>query len=205
MDIIGIPLEMVSFYYIKQNYTMKKIAFNCMLAVMLCAAAACNTTNDSTDTAEEQNEEQFGEAREDDTEFAVAAANGGMMEVQMGELAQKNGSSQAVKDFGRMMVEDHGKANEELKSLAQQLNITLPTSMGEDKQEKYNELANKTGREFDQAYADLMVKDHKEDIEAFKEEAQEGRIPELKNWAAGKVPVLEMHLQKAQAMQNNNQ
>jgi putative membrane protein len=184
---------------------MKKIAFNCLLAAMLFATAACNTNNDSTEKAEEQNEEMLGEAREDDAEFAVAAANGGMMEVQMGELAQRNGSSQAVKDFGKMMVEDHGKANEELKALAQQLNITLPDSMGSEKQNKYNELAQKTGQEFDRAYADLMVKDHQEDIEEFREQAQEGRIPELKNWAAGKVPVLEMHLQKAQAMQNNRQ
>jgi putative membrane protein len=185
---------------------MKKTAFNFLLAASLFFVAACDSNrNDSAENAEEQNEEQLGEMREDDAEFAVAAANGGMMEVQLGELAQKNGSSKAVKDFGKMMAEDHGKANEELKSLAQQLNIVLPSSMGEDKQEKYNELSTKTGKQFDEAYADLMVKDHKEDIDAFKEQAEDGRIPELKSWAAGKVPVLEMHLQKAQAMQKSVQ
>ncbi|MPR36195.1 DUF4142 domain-containing protein [Salmonirosea aquatica] len=183
---------------------MKKIAFNVLLAASLFTAVACNETKkeDSTEVAEDQNEAKFDEKMEDDTEFAVAAADGGMMEVQLGELAQKNGSAAAVKDFGKMMVEDHGKANDELKALAQQKNITLPASLSEDKQEMYDDLAKKTGQEFDKAYADHMVKDHKKDIDEFKEEAEDGKNADIKAWAAGKVPVLEMHLQKAQAMQD---
>jgi putative membrane protein len=183
---------------------MKKLAFNFLLAASLFAAVACNENKkeDSAEMAEEQNEEKFGDRMEDDTEFAVAAASGGMMEVQMGELAQRNGSSAAVKEFGKMMVNDHGKANEELKALAQQKNITLPTSMGEDKQEMYDDLAKKTGKDFDKAYADMMVKDHKKDIDEFKEMAEDGKDPELKSWASGKVATLEMHLQKAEAMKD---
>ncbi len=181
---------------------MKKIAFNLMLAASFFATAACDTDkNDSTEQAEEMNEGQLSEAMEDDAEFAVAAANGGMFEVQMGELAQKNGASADVKEFGRMMTIDHGQANEELKMLAAQKNITLPTTLGEDLQEKYNELAGKMGKEFDEAYAELMVKDHKEDIEKFKEQADEGHDPELKAWAAGKVSALELHLSKAEVME----
>ena len=181
---------------------MKKIAFNVLLAASLFTAVACNETRkeDSTETAEEQNEAGMDDRMEDDAEFAVAAADGGMMEVQMGQLAQKNGQSAAIRDFGKMMVDDHGKANTELKNLAQQKNITLPTTMSNDKQKKYDDLAKKTGAEFDKAYADLMVKDHKEDIEEFKEQAEDGKDPDLKSWAASKVPALEMHLQKAQAM-----
>lgn len=184
---------------------MKKTALNFMLVASLFAAVACTETKkeDSAEVAEEQNEAAFDDTnREDDMEFAVAAANGGMMEVQMGELAQRNGSSATVKEFGKMMVEDHSKANEELKALAQQKNITLPTSMGEDKQKMYDDLAKKTGKDFDKAYADMMVKDHKEDVEMFREQGEDGNDPELKSWAAGKVSVLEMHLQKAQAMQD---
>ncbi len=180
-----------------------------MLAASLLGMAACNETKkeDSTEMAEEQNEAMTDNADmenelEDDMEFAVAAADGGMMEVQLGELAQRNGSSAAVKDFGKMMVTDHGKANDELKALAQQKNITLPTSMSSDKQKMYDDLAKKTGKDFDKAYADHMVKDHKKDIDEFKEEAQDGKMPELKSWASEKVPTLEMHLQKAQAMQD---
>ena len=181
---------------------MKRIAFNLMLAASLLATAACDTDkNDSTEQAEEMNEEQLSEAMEDDAEFAVASANGGMFEVQMGELAQKNGVSADVKEFGRLMTIDHGQANEELKLLASQKNITLPTTLGEDKQEKYDELAQKTGEEFDEAYAELMVKEHEHDIEKFREQGQEGHDPELKAWAAGKVAALELHLSKAKAME----
>jgi putative membrane protein len=183
---------------------MKKIAFNVLLAASLFTAVACNENKneDSTEMAEEQNEAKFDERMEDDTEFAVAAADGGMLEVQLGELAQKNGMSSVVKDFGKMMADEHGKANDELKSMAQAKNITLPTSLSSDNQDTYDDLAKKTGKEFDQAYADLMVKDHKKDIEEFKEKAEDGKNADLKAWAAGKVPTLEMHLQKAQAMQD---
>jgi len=183
---------------------MKKIALNVLLAASLFTAVACNENKkeDSTEVAEDQNEAKFDERMEDDTEFAVAAADGGMLEVQLGELAQRNGMSSTVKDFGKMMVDDHSKANDELKSMAQAKNITLPTSLSSDKQDTYDDLAKKTGKEFDQAYADLMVKDHKKDIDEFKEEAEDGKNADLKSWAAGKVPTLEMHLQKAQAMQD---
>ncbi|HEV7349349.1 DUF4142 domain-containing protein [Telluribacter sp.] len=181
---------------------MKKLAYNFMLAASLFAAVACNTKEDSTETAEDQNEETLRSSMEEDAEFAVAAADGGMFEVQMGELAQRSGTSPQVKEFGKMMVTDHGKANEELKKLAQQKNITLPTTLSQDKQDKYNNLAKKTGRDFDRAYADLMVSDHKEDIEEFRETAEDGKDAELKSWAASKVPALEMHLERAQAMQN---
>ncbi|GAB3180234.1 DUF4142 domain-containing protein [Telluribacter humicola] len=182
---------------------MKRIALNVLMATSLFAAVACNETkkDDSAEMAEEQNEARMGDAMEDDAEFAVAAADGGMFEVQMGELAQKNGSAAQVKEFGQMMVNDHGKANEELKALAQQKNITLPTSLSSEKQEKYNELSKKTGAEFDKSYMDLMVQDHKKDIEEFREMSQEGKDAELKTWATSKVPTLEMHLQRAQTIQ----
>ena len=183
---------------------MKRIAFNVLLAASLFTAVACNETkkDDSTEIADDQNEAKFDNRMEDDTEFAVEAADGGLLEVELGKLAQKNGSSSVVKDFGKMMETEHSKANDELKNLAQAKNITLPTMMSDDHQKDYDDLAAKTGKDFDKAYADLMVKDHKDDIDDFKEQARDGKNPDLKAWAAEKVPTLEMHLQKAQAMQD---
>lgn len=183
---------------------MKRIALNVLLAASLFTAVACNETkkDDSTEVAEDQNEAKFNDRMEDDTEFAVAAADGGMLEVELGKLAQKNGMSTVVKDFGKMMETDHTKANDELKNLAQAKNITLPTMMSNDSQKTYDDLAAKTGKDFDKDYADHMVKDHKKDIDKFKEEAQDGKNADLKAWAAEKVPTLEMHLQKAEAMQD---
>ena len=132
---------------------------------------------------------------EDDSVFARKAAEGGLMEVQLGQLALKYASSAAVKKHAQMMVKDHGKANEELKKLAASKNITLPTALGEDKQEKVNDLKSKKGAEFDKAYSDLMVEDHKEDVELFRKQAENGRDAEIKSWAAGKLPTLQSHLQ----------
>jgi len=187
------------------NNNMKKIAFNLLLAASLFATAACdnNKTNDSTEQAEEMNEDKLSNSVEDDAEFAVEAANGGMMGVKMGELAQMNGSSADVKEFGKLMVDDHGQANEELKSLAAQKNIMLPTTLGNDMQQKYDEMAKKTGKEFDKEYVDMMVKDHKKDIDAFKEEANEGKDADMKAFAAKTLPTLEMHMQRIQAIQGS--
>ena len=121
------------------------------------------------------------------------------MEVKLGELALTNASSPEIKKFGQSMVDDHGKANLELKGLAEQKQITIPTTLSDKKQEKFDELAKKNGTEFDKAYAEFMVKDHKDDLDAFKKEAEKGNDPDLKAWAAGKVPVLEHHLMMAEA------
>lgn len=184
---------------------MKKIALNFALCASLFTIASCgNNENDSKEMAKEQNEEKFDDTNiERDTKFAVSAADGGMMEVELGKLAQQNGSAPEVKQFGQMMVDDHTAANNELKSLAQSKNITLPTTLSNDKQDKVNDLAKKTGHDFDVAYMDFMVDDHKEDIDEFKEEADKGNDADIKAWAAGKVATLESHLQMAENGKNS--
>lgn len=174
------------------------------LAAFSIIIAACdNKKPDSPELAEKINENKLDAAKEQaadmkkDAEFAVAAAEGGMLEVQLGELAQKNSTHPKIKEFGKMMVKDHGTANEELKSLATSKNITLPAMLGEEKQKDYDDLASKKGNEFDRAYADYMVNDHEEDIKAFKDEAENGNDADIKSWASGKISTLEHHLQMA--------
>lgn len=181
---------------------MKKIMFNAaVFAAAMFLATSCTPkaeNEDSKEVAEEQNEAKFEDSDiEGDTEFAVKAADAGMLEVQLGELAQQKGVSKEVKDLGKMMVDDHSKANEELKALAQTKNISLPTSLSEKCQKKYNELAEKSGKDFDDAFTDHMVKDHKDDLDLFKKQAEKGDDPDLSQWAAGKVPTLEHHLDMA--------
>lgn len=133
-----------------------------------------------------------------DKSFADAAAKGGMMEVMMGELAATNASNATVKSLGAMMVKDHGKANEELKKWASASAYTLPTSLDADQQKKYDELKAKKGAEFDRAYSNLMVADHKEDIAAFKKQASEGSEASLKSFASSTLPTLEHHLMESE-------
>lgn len=187
---------------------MKKNILGILLSAVLLTFFSCgnnrmNQGDDSKEVAEEQNDEKFsGSEAKNDAEFAVAVADDGMLEVQLGQLAATNASSQQVKEFGKMMVDDHSKANNELKALAQQKGITLPTSLSDKSKRKYDELVEKRGREFDEKYMDMMVKAHKEDIEKFKDEAEDGNDPDIKTWAAGKVPVLQRHLEHAQNIQD---
>jgi putative membrane protein len=171
-----------------------------LLAASL-SLSACNTktNDDSKESAELSNNAKFDSSLETDTEFAVAAADGGMLEVQLGQLAQTNALSAEIKTLGRMMVDDHSKANEELRNLAIRKNISIPVRLSEKNQKKYDDLAKKTGKEFDEAYSEFMVKDHKEDIDKFRKEAEKGKDPDLQAWASNKIATLEHHLQVAEA------
>ena len=177
-----------------------------IVAICLMLMTACNTNKsaDSKEMAEEENSDKFKKSDEsDDAKFAVEAADGGMMEVKLGELALKNGSSSQVKEFGQQMVTDHGRGNAQLKALTEQKGISIPTVLSDKCQKKVDELSSKQGADFDKAYAELMVKDHKEDIDEFKKEAEKGNDPELKNWAGETLPILEHHLQMAEAMSSH--
>lgn len=180
------------------------VVLSALLTAFLFTLLSCGTQNnqdDSKEMAEEQNEQKFEESSlEDDTDFAVKAADGGMLEVQLAELALTNASSPKVKEFAQTMINDHTKANDELKNLAQSKNISLPTTLSEENQKDYNDLAEKSGADFEKAYCDFMVKDHKDDLDEFKKAADNSKDPDLKSWAAGKVPVLEHHLSMAEEM-----
>lgn len=137
-----------------------------------------------------------------DRKFADGAARGGMMEVMMGQLAATNASNAKVKALGEMMVKDHSKANDELKKWAGTAGYTLPASLDADKQKKYDDLKAKKGTEFDQKYTDLMVSDHKKDIEEFKKEASDGKEASLKSFAGKTLPTLEHHLMESEKAKN---
>ena len=186
---------------------MKKIMLNGILAATFCFwMAACDspktTQEDSTEMAEEQNEEKLAsDDAEDDADFMVKAASGGMMEVELGRMALQKATNPKVKKFAQQMVDDHTKANEELKALAAKKNITLPTTPGDEAQEHINELAKHTGAEFDKEYLELMHKDHQEDLDLFKEAAKDAEDAEVKAFAAKTLPVLQTHHQMAEQME----
>lgn len=133
--------------------------------------------------------------------FATKAAEGGLKEVQLGELAQQQAQSQEVQQFGQRMVEDHSEANEQLMQIAQEKGMQLPQDLSEEAQQLYDELQQKSGREFDQAYMDEMVSDHEEDVQAFEEYVQTGTDPDLVTFAQETLPTLEEHLELAKQTQ----
>ncbi|NJO68084.1 MAG: DUF4142 domain-containing protein [Bacteroidetes bacterium] len=92
--------------------------------------------------------------QEEIREFADNAAMGGMMEVELGKIAQNKGMSQQVRDFGKMMETDHGKANTQLKAALQSLSLNVPATMDKDHQDKVDNLNKKAGNDFDKEYID---------------------------------------------------
>lgn len=137
-----------------------------------------------------------------DMAFARKAAEGGLAEVKLGELAEKNGGTQQVKDFGQRMVQDHTRLNGELTLDAAKENIQLPNEMSSTDQNTYNSLSKLSGAAFDRAYSRDMVSDHQKDISDFQKEAKDGRNSTLKDFAASATPVLQQHLTLAREMQN---
>jgi len=132
-----------------------------------------------------------------DSKFAMEAAQGGMAEVELGRLATQKAASDDVKKFGQRMVDDHTKANDQLKSIASQKNITLPTDVGAKNKTEMDRLSKLDGAAFDKAYMSHMSKDHHKDVAEFQKEANNGKDSDLKNFAAQTLPTLQEHMRMA--------
>lgn len=181
--------------------TMKMLFLNLLLAIGLLTTQACNenkrASSDSVENAHDANDEaeKAGTGQDDDdNDFAVKAANGGMFEMEAARLAREKAVSNDVKEFAAMMIADHQKANDELKALAARKNITLPGRLGDDEQKHIDELAKLTGEEFDKKYVDLMEDDHEKDVKLFKEAADDADDADIKAFAAKTLPTIEKHL-----------
>jgi len=135
-----------------------------------------------------------------DQDFILAAAQGGMTEVELGELASTNGIRDDVKEFGQMMVKDHTAINDDLKALAAQKGVTLPDSLDAKHQAMVDKLTALTGSEFDNAYITAMIKGHKKDAKAFKAESATTQDADIKSFLDKSIPIVEAHLQHVTAI-----
>jgi putative membrane protein len=135
-----------------------------------------------------------------DQEFMQAAAQGGLTEVKLGELATQKGLRDDVKEFGQMMVKDHSAINDDLKALAAKEGVTIPDSLDAKHQRMVDKLAALTGSAFDDAYVAAMIKDHKKDAKEFKAESTATQDSDIKTFLDKSIPVVESHLQHITAM-----
>jgi len=134
-----------------------------------------------------------------DRKFMDKAAQGGMAEVKLGELATQKAQSDQVKQFGQRMVDDHSKADQQLKQLASTKDVTLPTTLDKSTQKEYDKLSKLSGADFDREYMKHMVSDHKKDISEFKSESNKAKDADLKQFASSTLPTLQEHLTLAQS------
>lgn len=135
--------------------------------------------------------------------FMTSAAQGGMMEVELGKLAASKAQNPEIKAFGQKMVVDHGKANDELKALAAKKNIELPKEMSGGHKETVDRLSKLSGAEFDKEYVKLMVDDHDADLEAFQAQADDGEDADVKAFAAKYAPVIKGHYETIKKINDN--
>jgi len=159
----------------------------------VCAASAAASSESATSTAKTNPSASVMT----DSEFAKAAAQGGLAEVKLGELAENKATNNTVKELGQRMVDDHTKADESLKTAASQDNISTPAEMDAKDQATYDRLSKLSGTAFDRAYARVMVRDHVADIAAFRHEANNGKDASIKTFAAQTLPTLQEHLKLA--------
>jgi putative membrane protein len=156
-----------------------------LLATVACMAAAAGASAQSVSKS--------------DQAFVKKAALGGMAEVATGQVAAQKGDNDQVKQFGQKMVTDHTKANDQLKQIATAQSLPIPDSDPKaDKETK--KLDGLSGAKFDKAYAKMQLKDHETTVKLFEKEANSGKDPQLKQFAADTLPVLQGHMQMATQM-----
>jgi putative membrane protein len=141
-------------------------------------------------------------AAQDDETFLKKAVGINLGEIQMGQLAQKNGSTSAIRDYGSTLVKDHSASNEDAMAIAKKMNFTLPNAPSADDQSMYKELSAKKGSEFDKSFAQAMVDGHQKAIQLFTDEANSAS-GDVKSFAEKTIPTLKNHLAMAQNLLNN--
>ncbi len=190
---------------------MKKLSYLLIAAAAWTFQACGDAEHDPIEAAQEVNEEKgtldsslndgglFGKS---DADFMVLSAGAGMLEVEAGKLGEQKATNPQVKEFAAMLAKDHEAANSELKALAAQKNITLPTAIGEDHQEDLNDLREKSGADFDKEFMDMMVDQHEEDVNRFEKFANDAEDADIKAFAGKTLPKLRAHLEKARTIKD---
>jgi putative membrane protein len=164
-------------------------------------APATDRSGAATERAPSQADRNTGMLSAQDRDFAMKAAQGGMTEVEMGNLAQQRGASEQMKEYGRKLVQDHTRMNNDLKDIAGKENITLPTDISADQRRTIDRLSKLSGTQFDREFAKESVKDHRADIDEFRKEATSGDDQSLKNFASSNIPTLQDHLNMAESLE----
>ncbi|WP_336515436.1 DUF4142 domain-containing protein [Pollutibacter soli] len=167
---------------------------------------ACNNQSDPVEKADSTNEVKQEQTNtdtksvENTSNFLVKAADGGLTEVEAGKVGEQKATHKEVKDFAKMMVDDHSGANAEVKKLAAALNVTLPSAPSEENQKDVAKLNEKSAKDFDKDFMDQMVKDHKKTIDLFKDASDDDMNADVKAFVNSTIPKLQAHLDAAEAI-----
>ena len=181
------------------------LASGITLATAACSgdknnAAGSGTDATASDTASPAATDSTA-ANSQASDFLTAALQGDNSEVKLGNLAKDNASSQGVKDFGKMLADDHGKAKDQVKKIADGLNLSLHDSTTPEAEAEYTKLQGLKGKDFDKEFVSYMVDDHKKDIDDFQKEADSSDPAQVTDLAKQTLPKLKKHLDTAESLQ----
>lgn len=195
----------------KRTRIIKKVMFQIAFVTTIFLIISCGNSQrpaDTKDTAEKQNEEIFDNNKQEKVaQFLVNVAENDLKQIQLGQLAQQKGSTIQVKELGKMMEDAHTKSLNDLTALANSKTITIPTSSTDGARDDYTDLSEKSGDDFDEAYYDLMVNEHKDAIDFFEKASTDSFDSDIKNWATVLLPDKRTHLDHTRDYQeryNNN-
>jgi putative membrane protein len=165
------------------------------------AAAPAAQPGTGTRNAPPKSQDQLARA---DRKFIEDAAEGGMMEVQVGQLAESKATDPSVKNFGETLVKDHTKANNELVQLANSKHVELPAGPSHGERRDIEKMGKLSGKDFDKKFVAMGVKDHEKDIKKFEKASGKVKDPELKAWIDKTLPTLREHLAMAQKLEKGD-
>ncbi len=202
--------------FICKKITMKK-TFLCAMVIASATLFSCGTSGTSNsdsdssmmgDTSSMMSSDNGstmspGPVSDDDKQFMMDAGAGGNTEIAASRLALDRSSNDRIKSYANMMISDHTKAGDELKSIASQKNVTLPDSVMDKQHEALDDLREESSKNFDKAYMKMMDNDHKETIDKFQNEADKGDDADVKSFASKTLPTLKMHEDSVNAIQKS--
>lgn len=192
----------------KTKYIQIAFASAMIIATLLLVASCGSNQNDedSKEMAEEHNDAKFEDNKqEEDAQFLVNAAEINLHEIQLAQLAQQKGKSAHILELAKIMEEAHSKSQRDLVSLANRKSITIPSSPTNDANDVYADLNEKSGIDFDKAYANELVDGHEDAVETFENASRDCSDLEIKNWAKTTLPDLRTHLDRSMECQKKTE
>lgn len=181
----------------KVKQTILKTSLFAIAFVSILGVSSCDSNMDAKDSkelADEQNADKFKGDQERDSEYLVLAAEQDLWQIHLGQLAQKNSTTPAVIQLGKMMEEDHKKALGDLQVLASQKQITIPTTITEDTKDADEKLRNVFGDSFDEQYCDMVVKRHENAVKETEKASTNAEDVDIQSWAETTLISLRAHL-----------
>jgi len=176
---------------------LAKIYFASLVCTFIIAFSACTNpikVKDSKETIVLESDNKTGIINTTDKAFLESAAETNLNEIELGKLAENNGTIEEVKQLGVMMQKDHSKAMVDLQNLADKKQITLPSSITENDAKANKKLSTKPSKTFDNEFCKALIEAHNEAIGKFEKAANEAADADIKSWAMSMIPILQNHL-----------